>query len=102
MRGAEAPWSVSRPPSQAHVILFYEMVHVWTRLFIPAILSAFLAVALTVAARAHNSLTVPAFYYTWWLMKDHPLITFLVFAFFAFFVGFIAFQRFKPSLGFDD
>jgi phosphohistidine phosphatase SixA len=102
MRGAEAAWSVSRPPSQAHVILFYEMVHVWTRLFIPAILSAFLAVALTVAARAHNSLTVPAFYYTWWLMKDHPLITFLVFAFFAFFVGFLAFQRFKPSLGFDD
>ena len=102
MRGTESAWSVSRPPSQAHVILFYEMVHVWTRLFTPALVSAFLAVGLTVAARAHNSLTVPAFDHTWPPMKDHPLITFLVFAFFAFFLGFIAFWRFKPSLGFDD
>ncbi len=23
-------WSVLRPPSQAHVVLFYEMIHVWT------------------------------------------------------------------------
>lgn len=30
-------WSVQRPPSQAHIVLFYEMIHVWRAFFIPAL-----------------------------------------------------------------
>jgi phosphohistidine phosphatase SixA len=100
--GVESQWSVSRPPSQAHVILFYEMVHIWTCLFTPAMISAFVAVGLVVAARAHNSLTVPAFSGTPLMVQEHPLITLLLVALFAFVLGFLAFLRFKPSLGFDD
>src|SRR5215204_4210451 len=37
-------WSVSRPPSPAHVVLFYEMVHVWNVFFIPAVFFAFVAI----------------------------------------------------------
>jgi hypothetical protein len=104
VRGADRPsaWTVSRPPSQAHVILFYEMVHIWTHLFRPAIVSAFVAVGLVVAARAHNSLTVRAFCKTPHIMQKHPLLTFLFLASFAFVLGLLAFFRFKPNLGFDD
>jgi len=52
-------WTVSRPPSQAHVVLFYEMVHVWKVFFIPAIFSAFLAIGLLIMAFAHRAMLVP-------------------------------------------
>ena len=55
-RGLRKPprWSINRPPSQAHVVLFYEMVHVWTAFFVPAIVAAFVAVGLLVIALAHR------------------------------------------------
>lgn len=49
-------WSVLRPPSQAHILLFYEMVHVWTVFFIPALTCAFAAVTAFLVALAHNNL----------------------------------------------
>jgi hypothetical protein len=39
------PWSVRRPPSDATVVLFYEMMHVWTRFFEPALGSALVALS---------------------------------------------------------
>lgn len=49
-------WSVLRPPSQAQVVLFYEMVHVWEVFFIPALACAFAAVAAFLVALAYNHL----------------------------------------------
>lgn len=45
--GAEplARGSVLRPPSEATVVLFYEMVNVWNRFFIPALVSSIAGVA---------------------------------------------------------
>lgn len=34
-------WTVLRPPSQAQVVVFYEMVHVWNAFFVPALACAF-------------------------------------------------------------
>jgi phosphohistidine phosphatase SixA len=50
-------WSVLRPPSQAHVVLFYEMIHVWTVFFIPALTCAFAAVAAFLIALIHSRLS---------------------------------------------
>lgn len=97
-------WSVSRPPGQAHVILFYEMVHIWTHLFIPAIVSAFAAVGLVVIAQAHDSISLQP--EVWWLFPEagQGLLVFALFvvALVAFFVGIMAFYLWKPRLGFDD
>jgi phosphohistidine phosphatase SixA len=83
-------WTISRPPSQAHVVLFYEMVHVWKVFFIPAIVSAFLAIGLLVIAFAHRAMLVPD---TW---------SFGV-AIFATFILVAAFYYWKRSrLGFED
>jgi hypothetical protein len=84
------------------VILFYEMVHIWTHLFVPAILSAFIAVGLVVAARARNSLTGTPFDWIRDPIKTYPLITLLSLVMLAFLLGVLAFRRFKPNLGFDD
>jgi phosphohistidine phosphatase SixA len=48
--GKPPKWSVSRPPSQAHVILFYEMMHVWSAFFIPAVSCALVAIGSLVLA----------------------------------------------------
>jgi phosphohistidine phosphatase SixA len=48
-------WSVLRPPSQAHVVLFYEMIHVWSAFFLWALGFAFAAVASFLVALVHNS-----------------------------------------------
>jgi phosphohistidine phosphatase SixA len=83
-------WSVSRPPSQVQVVLFYEMVHVWKVFFIPAIFSAFLAIGLLVVAFAHRAMLVPA---TWRFGVDVFVTFFLV----------VAFYYWKRSkLGFED
>jgi phosphohistidine phosphatase SixA len=49
-------WSVQRPPSQAQIVLFYEMVHVWKVFFLPALFCALAAVFAFLVALAHNSL----------------------------------------------
>lgn len=50
-------WSVLRPPSQAQVVLFYEMVHVWKTFFIPSLICAFAAIAIFLVALVYNSLS---------------------------------------------
>ena len=88
------PWSVTRPPSQIHVVLFYEMVHIWNRLFIPAICCAFAALGFLMMALAHNGIP--------WLSPKLRLALVFGLAVLAFSVGMVAFRRWKPRLGFDD
>jgi phosphohistidine phosphatase SixA len=45
-------WRVLRPPSQAQVVLYYEMVHAWTWFFVPAVTFAFGSIALLVLSLA--------------------------------------------------
>jgi hypothetical protein len=49
-------WSVARPPSQAQIVLYFEMIHVWVRLFQPAALSAIAALLLFLCALAQDRL----------------------------------------------
>lgn len=50
-------WSVRRPPSQGHLVLYYEMVHTWNRFFIPAIITTFFSI----------------YYFVWSLAYDRPI-----------------------------
>jgi phosphohistidine phosphatase SixA len=83
-------WTVSRPPSQVHVVLFYEMVHVWKVFFIPAIFSALLAIGLLVMPFAHRAMLVP----------DAWRIGVAIFATFVLVAAFYYWKR--SRLGFDD
>lgn len=96
-------WSVMRPPSQAQIVLFYEMVHVWTVFFIPALACAFAAIATFLVALAHNSL------YSGIRSEGHnglglvPLIVIAVFAVGALTLPLVFHYRQKrPNLGFED
>ncbi|MDX6304507.1 MAG: hypothetical protein QOI77_1476 [Blastocatellia bacterium] len=100
VRGKPPRWTVSRPPSQAHMNLFYEMVHTWTHFFIPAIVSAFTALGLMVVAMADNSTTeVSGILH---IQAEWRLLILLGLALLAFIIGLIAFYFWKPRLGFDD
>jgi hypothetical protein len=97
-------WNVSRPPSQAVVVLFYEMVHIWKVFFIPAVVSAFLAVGLLVVALAHRGVGTP-------LRDGRPeplappwnlLVVLLIMALLAFLVPARWYDSRKPRLGVDD
>ena len=99
-----AKWSVSRPPSQAQVVLFYEMVHVWKTFFIPAVLSAFVAVGLLIVALMHRDASAP-------LRSDRPeylifsvvlLLVFLAIGALAFLAPSGLYDKKKPRLGVDD
>jgi hypothetical protein len=101
LRKPPPKWSVSRPPSQAHVIPFYEMVHVWTTFFMPAIVAAFAAVGLLVIALARRGMGV--------LVKEPlglpgswtvPLA--IAFVIVAFFLPWAFYQDRKPRLGSED
>jgi hypothetical protein len=66
-------WSVSRPPSPAHVVLFYEMVHVWNVFFIPAVILAFVAIGcLTMALVCRGESCLPSV--GWWLFVILALV----------------------------
>jgi len=96
-------WNVSRPPSQAHTILFYEMVHTWTHLFIPAIVFAFVALGFLIVAMAHHSLSELINFSIERPQLRVPRLAYpLGFSIIAFIVGIIAFRLWKPRLGFDD
>ncbi len=53
-RARPKKWSVLRPPSQAHVVLFYEMVHVWNSFFLPALYVALTSIAAIMIGLAHG------------------------------------------------
>ena len=85
-------WSVPRPPSEAVVVLFYEMTHVWKWLFEPALISGIVSIVCLFLAvivsknqtAAHNVLM---------LLSLLALLTVVLVLFY---------QANKPKLGFDD
>jgi phosphohistidine phosphatase SixA len=97
-------WSVLRPPSQAHVILFYEMMHVWKCCFIPAIILAFLAIVSLVCALALEGVKAPlpdnlldssTF---WWALPRVLLLSTVL----AFTISWWLYRRWRPRLGTED
>ena len=99
-RSEGAPsWSVARPPAQDQMILYYEMMNIWTWLFLPALICAIgsivmFLVALTfehTGAATHTGL-MHGLYVAWFL--------FLAIA--ALCVPFLFFHHFKPHIGVND
>ena len=41
-------WNVRRSPSQAHMVIYYEMIHIWNVFFLPAMATAFIALVAAV------------------------------------------------------
>lgn len=83
-------WSVVRPPSQAHLVLYYEMIHVWDSFFVPAISFSFAAIALFIIRLSSrlNIVGIPG-----------ALATACVLAFAT---GWLAYELGKPDLGTTD
>lgn len=99
-KGRPPRWTVSRPPSQAHMLLFYEMVHIWKYFFYPAIGSAFAGLGLVLVAMADNSATQVSGVLH--MQANWRLVILLALALFAFVIGLVAYYLWKPRLGFDD
>lgn len=97
-------WTINRPPSQAQLLLFYEMIHIWTHFFIPAIVSAFASLALLTVAMAHNSLSELGAFFPGLpvALRVRRLIVLALVAALTFIVGLVAHYLWKPRLGFDD
>ena len=96
-------WSVLRPPSQIHVVLYYEMVHIWTHLFIPAITTAFLSLGLQATMLARAAVSKAAVGTPLEALGScGQLIVLLVLVGLAFLVPVWLFNRWKPRLGFSD
>jgi phosphohistidine phosphatase SixA len=91
----EAPrrsWTVPRPPSEASIVLFYEMMHVWTHFFEPALGSALVAIVSITVALVLNKVPI----------STNATVLLLM----AVFIGAGAFIKYyvamRPRLGFDD
>ncbi len=98
-------WSVLRPPSQAHVILFYEMMHVWNCFFMPAIGLAFLALVSVIFALVLQDVSVSPF--DDWLNSSGiwrvlPIVFFLS-SLLAFAIpAYLYWRKWGPRLGSED
>lgn len=110
-RGREPrKWSVLRPPSQAHVILFYEMMHVWNCFFIPAVMLAFGAIVSVVCSLALRELNVPLLddllkSATFWSPLPRGLLLSIGLALsigLTFLTSWWFYRRWRPRLGTED
>jgi hypothetical protein len=105
-RDSDPPkWSVSRPPSQAQIILYYEMMHIWSRFFIPAVISALVAISCLVFALACRDAdwlpSKPVRSFHLWGISAAPEITVLLLLLLLLLLLF--FYRWKrPRLGTED
>jgi phosphohistidine phosphatase SixA len=97
-------WSVLRPPSQVHVILFYEMMHVWKCCFVPAVILAFISIVSLVSALALEGVKAPlpdslldssTF---WWALPRVLLLSTVL----AFLISWWLYRRWRPRLGTED
>jgi phosphohistidine phosphatase SixA len=91
-------WSVLRPPSQAHVVLFYEMIHAWNAFFLPALGCAGASIALIIVAMAHSRFKViePG-------LTDLVVLVMIIVAAAALLVPLVIYYPHKaPKLGFED
>jgi phosphohistidine phosphatase SixA len=93
-------WTVLRPPSQAQVLLFYEMVHVWNVFFLPALGCAFAALAAFLVALFYDNLLRDAAAGLPWFLTA-GLAALLAGSALA--IPLVAHYRpHRPELGFDD
>ena len=85
-------WTVPRPPSDVTVVLFFEMVHVWNRMFAPALVLALVGIAALAVAGASTALKLP--------YRGTVTIALSL----AVVGGLLAglYVRHRPNLGFDD
>jgi len=85
-------WSVLRPPSEATIVLFYEMVHAWTHFLQPALLTSIVSIMSFLLAVAASKLCLP------W---DYTIGIFLGLLLLG---GVLLwyYWRTKPKLGFED
>jgi phosphohistidine phosphatase SixA len=51
---------VSRPPSQDQIVLYFNMVRIWSNLFVPALLSAFLSIGCFLCVLMAPSMPMPS------------------------------------------
>jgi phosphohistidine phosphatase SixA len=87
-----ARWSVSRPPSEAVIVLFYEMMNVWKRLFEPALASAIVAIlCFFLAIISATALISAGLVFVLALSAGVVAIA-----------AFIYYRKYRPQLGFDD
>ncbi|NQU06803.1 MAG: hypothetical protein HQ568_11965 [Calditrichaeota bacterium] len=77
-------WTVKRPPSQTHWILYSNMTHIWNYLFTFAVLSFFIGLSVLL------------------LSIIRPYRVGLLISFFCLIIAFIIYKIVEPKLGFDD
>jgi hypothetical protein len=85
-------WSVSRPPSEAVIVLFYEMMNVWKRLFEPALATSLAAIVCFFLAFISANASISA-----------GLVLLLTLGAASLAIGaFLYYRTYRPQLGFDD
>jgi len=89
-------WRINRPPSSYQLILFYEMIHVWERFFIPAIVFATLSLGLLVVMLAYRHVVFPD------ASAGTVSIIMLGIILLGLIVSMAIYEAHKPKLGFDD
>jgi hypothetical protein len=93
------------------VILFYEMMHVWTYFFIPAVILAFVAIVSLVCSLALGGVKVPlldsllesfTFWWPlppfWWPLPRAALLSIGL----TFLISWGLYRRWRPRLGTED
>lgn len=88
-------WSINRPPSSYQLILFYEMIHVWKRFFIPAVVFATLSLGMLGAMLAYRFFVLPG--------AGAGAVSLLIGAvLLGLIVSMAIYEAYRPKLGFDD
>ena len=96
------PWSILRPPSQAHVVLYYEMVHVWSAFFVPALQFALCSVTFFLGALTLDSVERPCLASAGWRCEVCMLAMVSIVAVLAWSIPLIIYRRGRPRLGTED
>jgi phosphohistidine phosphatase SixA len=88
-------WSINRPPSSHQLVMFYEMIHTWNCLFLPALACAVASLGLLVAMLAYRHYVFSGIETTLApLLIGATLVGLLV--------SLVVYEMHKPRLGFDD
>ena len=89
------PWSIARPPGQGHVILYMEMVHAWTYLFMPALVLAYISLSTFMSVIICENLMKICYPCNAWIVVA-------ILAGIAYLLFYIFYKRWTPKLGFED
>ena len=91
-------WNVRRAPSQAHMVIYYEMIHIWNVFFLPAMATAFVALvsAVVVLVFGNGGGTVG------WPATLLNLLFFVVLVVVTCLLAYFYWRWNRPVLGVDD